>query len=330
MIITAGATSQSIPVFIQDSSLSTGAGLTGLLYNTANLIAYYRRQGQSSMTAITLADMTLGTWTSGGFKVTDGTHAPGEYELGLPDAAIASSAGVNWVEVRLQGATNMCQTTIMIQLTKSDLQDSVRLGLTGLANAVPGASGGLLIAGTNAPVTITGSGDALTLTSTGGNGKGLKATGNGTGDGITATSGSGATGNGITAVSGATNGAGLQATGAGSGNGLGLTAGASGSSSSGVVTTYAIKKNSGLSPLVWQMVLSSDHVTPATGKTVSCQRSIDGGAYAACNTATATEISNGSYKVNLAASDLNGNMISFLFTATGCDQTVIGIVTQAA
>jgi len=210
-----------------------------------------------------------------------------------------------------------------------DMSDTVRLGLTGLANAVPGATGGLLIAGTNAPVTITGSGDALTLTSSGGNGKGLKVTGNGTGDGITATSGAGATGNGITAVSAATAGAGLQATGSGTGNGLGLTGGASGSPNSAVVTTYTIKRATAFTAFTFQMVLSSDHVTPATGKTVTVTRSIDGGAYGASTAGTATEISNGSYKINLSAADLTGNMISILATGTGCDQTVIGIVTQS-
>ncbi len=62
-------------------------------------------------------------------------------------------------------------------------------------NAAAGAAGGLFIAGTNAPVTITGSGAALTLTSTGGNGAGLAITGNGSGNGVTVAAG--ATGKGI-------------------------------------------------------------------------------------------------------------------------------------
>jgi hypothetical protein len=45
-----------------------------------------------------------------------------------------------------------------------DWSDIVRLGLTGLANATPGAAGGLFIAGTNAATTVT---TALTTTFTG-------------------------------------------------------------------------------------------------------------------------------------------------------------------
>ena len=89
-----------------------------------------------------------------------------------------------------------------------------------LPSIAAGAAGGVFIAGTNAPVTITGSGDALTLASTGANGSGLKTTGNGTGHGIDANSGAGATGNGIRANAASTDGYGIRATGHGTGSGL--------------------------------------------------------------------------------------------------------------
>jgi len=112
----AGATSQLIDIFAQDSSQTDGRGLTGLVYNSSNLICYYKRQGQSSWTAVTLADMTQGTWTSGGFKEGDSTHAKGVYEFGIPDAAIASSAGVYWVDIVFQGATNLAPVVLRILL----------------------------------------------------------------------------------------------------------------------------------------------------------------------------------------------------------------------
>jgi hypothetical protein len=72
----------------------------------------------------------------------------------------------------------------------ADWSDIVRMGLTGLANATPGAAGGLFIAGTNAATTITSAGgSALTLSSTGTNGHGLVVSGNGSGDGIKSTGG---------------------------------------------------------------------------------------------------------------------------------------------
>ena len=68
--ITKGATSQIILVSVYDSSSSVGAKLTGLVYNTAGLTAYYYREGAGTgATAITLATATLGTYASGGFIV---------------------------------------------------------------------------------------------------------------------------------------------------------------------------------------------------------------------------------------------------------------------
>ena len=144
----AGTTSKLIDLFIQDSSSTTGAGLTGLVYNTASLTGYYYREGAASAVAITLATMTLGTWATGGFVVIDGTNMPGCYQLGIPDAALA--AGAQSVIVMLKGATNMAPLVLEIELTAIDNQDSVRAGLTALPNAAAEAAGGLFTRGTGA------------------------------------------------------------------------------------------------------------------------------------------------------------------------------------
>ena len=57
--------------------------------------------------------------------------------------------------------------------------------------------------------------------------------------------------------------------------------------------------------------------TGVTGATVSCTRSLDGAAFGACNVGTATEVGSGWYKINLAASDLNGNIVVLKFDASG-------------
>lgn len=116
--ITAGTTSLSMPIFIQDTSSTTGAGLGSLVYNSAGLAARYRRKGQSSWTTITMATMTLGTWTSGGFVTAGGVT--GKYEFGVPDAAIAT--GVEWVEIELHGATNMLAVLIEFELDTINYQ----------------------------------------------------------------------------------------------------------------------------------------------------------------------------------------------------------------
>lgn len=76
------------------------------------------------------------------------------------------------------------------------------------------------------------------------------------------------------------------------------------------------------------MVDSNDHTTPKTSLTVTATRSIDGGAFASC-TNSVTELSNGIYTITLSASDLNGDVITFKFSATGADTRYITIVTTA-
>lgn len=116
--LTAGQTSVSLPIFIQDTASTTGGGLSGLTSGTSGLVAEYRRRGQSAWTTITLTSKTLGTWTSGGF-VADGALG-GAYELDLPNAVCAS--GERWVAVRLRGAANMLPCLIEIELDVVDYQ----------------------------------------------------------------------------------------------------------------------------------------------------------------------------------------------------------------
>jgi hypothetical protein len=75
------------------------------------------------------------------------------------------------------------------------------------------------------------------------------------------------------------------------------------------------------------MALSSDRHSPATGKTITAMRSIDGGTFVAC-TNSATETSDGFYKINLSAADMNGHMITLKFTALGCEPTSKTIITS--
>lgn len=90
----------------------------------------------------------------------------------------------------------------------------------------------------------------------------------------------------------------------------------------------AVKKNTALANFEFLMVDSADHITPKTGLAVTGERSIDGGAFAACANAV-TEVASGIYKITLAATDLNGNVITFKFAAAGADARFVTLVTQA-
>ena len=197
--------------------------MTGLTNSTSGLIAYYCIEGAGSSVVISLSAGTLGTWSSGGFIVVDGTNMPGVYELGIPNLALASGKSV---VVYLQGATNMAPLVLEIELTAVNNQDAVRYGLSSLPNG-----------------------------------------------------------------------------------------------------PTEVKKNQALNNFQFLMVSSADHITPVSGATITATRSIDGAAFGSCANA-ASSLSSGIYNINLATSDLNGTVITLLFTATSCDPRYITVVTQ--
>ncbi len=109
-----GATSQIFQLFIQDSSSTVGAGLTGLTSATAGLTAYYHRNTDTTATVISLTTMTIGTFTSSGFAEIDATNMPGWYQFCPPNASCAS--GATEVGFHLKGATNMAPLPLEIDL----------------------------------------------------------------------------------------------------------------------------------------------------------------------------------------------------------------------
>lgn len=133
----AGATSEIWQVFIRDSSSATGAGLTGLAYGTSGLTAYYHRDTDTTATAISLATMTIGTFTSSGFKEIDSTNMPGWYQFCPPNAALAS--GAKSCGIHLKGATNMAPLPIEVQLTAVN-PDSITAFITAINSLAPPAS----------------------------------------------------------------------------------------------------------------------------------------------------------------------------------------------
>jgi hypothetical protein len=96
----------------------------------------------------------------------------------------------------------------------------------------------------------------------------------------------------------------------------------------GLIDDLAIKKNTAFSNFEFLMVLTSDHVTPATGKTVTGQRSIDGGAFAGV-TGTIAEVSNGIYQFDALAADTNGDVITWRFSEGSSDDTFVTFKTVA-
>ena len=123
--IPAGTTSRILDVFIKDSTRTDGSGLGSLTYDTASLVGYWMRDTDVAATALTLVAATPGTYTESGF-VADDSNMPGWYQLGIPDAAIAS--GAKSVRVMLYGALTMDSTNIEVELTGDVAANVVQVG----------------------------------------------------------------------------------------------------------------------------------------------------------------------------------------------------------
>lgn len=107
------------------------------------------------------------------------------------------------------------------------------------------------------------------------------------------------------------------------------TSGHTSAGSTGLAITSAAstaKKNTALANFAFVMTDSTTHEL-ATGLTVSCTRSIDGGAFGAGTLANITEVGFGVYNVDFGAGDLNGDVVVLRATATDCDDTIVTIVT---
>lgn len=115
--IIGGSTSTLLRVFIANSSVTTGAGLTGLTAGSGQTL-YYIRDGQSTTTSVPLSTGVVGTWSSGGFVEVDATHMQGIYEIGVPNAVLAT--GVSKATLYMQGATNMQDTVVYVDFATGD------------------------------------------------------------------------------------------------------------------------------------------------------------------------------------------------------------------
>jgi len=145
-----------VRVFIQDSSVTTGAGFTGGLFSSTGLVISLIADNSAtsynykSAATATIEDITtIGTFAAPTalncrFKAVDATNLPGLYEIQFLDG-VFNDAGSTRMIGRVSGVTNMAPTFFEIQQVAYNPDDAVRIGLTALPNAVADAAGGLPI-----------------------------------------------------------------------------------------------------------------------------------------------------------------------------------------
>lgn len=125
LLLKAGCTSQIVEVTIRDAT--TGQGKTGI---AANSVAFlYQKRGNAASTATSACSaMSAGTWVSGGWCAVDASNAPGLYQFGVPNAALAGTDAVT-IRFKISGAIDK---EVKIVLTAVDLQDAVAAGISRL------------------------------------------------------------------------------------------------------------------------------------------------------------------------------------------------------
>lgn len=130
-----GSTSNIFEIFLQNSASTTGAGLTGLVFNSASLTAAYKRDTDSASVNMTLANVTtLGTFANNGFREVEATNMPGIYEFDPPNAAFNS--GAKSVVFVIKGATNLAPCVLEIALKAVNTQST-----TDFMASVPNVAG---------------------------------------------------------------------------------------------------------------------------------------------------------------------------------------------
>jgi hypothetical protein len=155
-----GKTSAVVSVFIRNAT--TGAPLTGLVYNTSGLICSYAID-QNARVAVTLATLAAANsaYSSGGFREIDATNMPGMYRFDPPNAALATGEGVSFA---FTGANSLCN--FEFDLWTVNPQNATRMGMTAFPDVVTGNAGALITNGTGTAQLATTTGN-VALTATG-------------------------------------------------------------------------------------------------------------------------------------------------------------------
>jgi hypothetical protein len=124
------ATSVILRVKLLDSTVSTGAGKTGLTYSSSGLkistivdneaaATTYTSAGSTTEDITTLGTYAAPTATKCRFKAVDGTNHPGVYEIHLANARF-SVASARSLLVSISGVTGLAECDFVVQLNAAD------------------------------------------------------------------------------------------------------------------------------------------------------------------------------------------------------------------
>lgn len=115
-----GTTSEKLLVFVNDATVSTGAGLANVVASTVNFS--WCRDDMATMSSGTATTGTLGTYTVSSFVQVSSTSSLGWYMFCPPDSAFLSGRKAL---IHIYGAPSMAPVPVLVELTGFDNQKNM-------------------------------------------------------------------------------------------------------------------------------------------------------------------------------------------------------------
>lgn len=113
-----GTASKVLDIFVQDASVSTGAGLANLQGSTVSYTWW--REGQTSVsTGVASTAGAMGVYSTSAWVQVSSSQALGWYQFGAPNGVFTNGASA---KIHFYGGANMVATPVEIELTKTDNQ----------------------------------------------------------------------------------------------------------------------------------------------------------------------------------------------------------------
>ena len=146
-----GTVSEILNIYIQDATVSTGAGLANVSASSVNFA--WMRNNQATVSSGTCSsNTTLGTYSTVALIQVNSTSTLGWYQFGCPDGALASGRSVL---VHLSGGpAAMAQVPIEIELTAGTNQAINPVSVSTMATPVGVSSASVNLGISSAPILL--------------------------------------------------------------------------------------------------------------------------------------------------------------------------------
>ena len=116
-----GTTEEMVDIFVQDATVTTGAGLPNLVISTFS--SYYHRTDMTSTSSVTLVSTgTMGTWSSGQWLQINSTFMRGWYQFCAPNGMYANGSSV---ALHMYGHPSMAPVLMRYDITRQNNQSTV-------------------------------------------------------------------------------------------------------------------------------------------------------------------------------------------------------------